>query len=114
MSPEQARGNGVDKRTDIWAFGCVLYEALTAKQTFGRDTGADILGAIVNIEPDWDSLPRTTPAKIRELLARCLNKDVRRRLRDMGEAWVALDAAVVEEPARVAPAARRSPFATRP
>ena len=101
MSPEQARGKSLDKRTDIWAFGCVFYEALTARKAFHGDTVADILGAIVKTEPDWESVPDETPRKVRVLLGRCLEKDVRRRLRDMGEAWVALENASAEEPAGV-------------
>jgi len=105
MSPEQARGKQVDKRTDIWAFGCVLYEALTARKMFDGDTMADILGAIVKTDPDWESLPETTPPKIRELLGRCLNKDVRRRLRDMGDVWISIDEALSEpvEPVKTTP-----------
>ena len=101
MSPEQARGKSLDKRTDIWSFGCVLYESLTARRAFDGDTVADILGAIVKTEPDWQLLPDATPRKVRDLLGRCLEKDVRRRLRDMGEAWVALENASTEEPTGV-------------
>src|SRR5262249_33746052 len=82
MSPEQARGKPVDKRTDIWAFGCVLYELLTGKQAFyGEDTG-EILAAVVKSEPDWDALPPRSPSA---LLRRCLAKDPKRRLRDIGD-----------------------------
>ena len=95
-SPEQARGKSVDRRTDIWAFGCCFYEALTARRLFDGDTIADVLGAIVKTEPRWESLPDGTPSKIRELLRRCLQKDARRRLRDMGEAWVAIEEASSE------------------
>src|SRR6202163_2913798 len=84
MSPEQARGKAVDKRTDIWAFGAVLYELLTGKQAFhGEDVG-DILAAVVKSEPDWSCLPETTPAAIRMLLRRCLQKDKTLRHRDAG------------------------------
>jgi len=75
MSPEQARGKVVDKRTDIWAFGCVMYELLTEKQAFQGDDITDILAAVVRAEPDWQALPAATPAKIRDLLRRCLQKD---------------------------------------
>src|ERR1700738_4500194 len=75
MSPEQAKGKAVDKRTDIWAFGCVLYELLTGKQAFRGETSADSIAAIVEREPDWQVLPPATPAKIRDLLRRCLQKD---------------------------------------
>ena len=97
MSPEQARGQEVDKRSDIWAFGCVLYEALCGRKPFDGDTVADVLGAIVKTEPDWDRLPDSTPLKIRELLHRCLRKDSRHRLRDIGDAWVDLEEAAAAD-----------------
>src|ERR1700692_4083928 len=82
MSPEQARGKAVDKRTDIWAFGCVLYELLTGKAAFhGEDVG-DILAAVVRAEPDWTRLPEVTPLTIKTLLRRCLRKDKRQRISD--------------------------------
>jgi serine/threonine protein kinase/Tol biopolymer transport system component len=86
MSPEQARGLPVDKRTDIWAFGCVLYEMLTGRRAFEGPTLTDTLAAILEREPDWQALPSTTPPRVRELLERCLVKDPRRRLRDIGDA----------------------------
>jgi serine/threonine-protein kinase len=86
MSPEQARGRPVDKRTDIWAFGCCLYEALTGKRPFRGETATDILAQIIELEPDWSALPKETPGRIRILLWRCLQKDPQRRLRDIGEA----------------------------
>jgi serine/threonine protein kinase len=82
MSPEQARGKAVDKRTDIWAFGCVLYELLTGKQAFPGEDVTDILAGVVRAEPDWKRLPETTPQSIRLLLRRCLRKDRRQRLQD--------------------------------
>lgn len=96
MSPEQARGKAVDRRTDIWALGCVLFEALTARRTFEGESVADVLGAIVKTEPRWELLPADTPPKVRELLGRCLQKDPRRRLRDIGDAWVAIEEALSE------------------
>src|SRR6267378_5348983 len=81
MSPEQARGKVVDKRTDIWAFGCVLYELLTGKQAFEGESVTETLAAVLKAEPDWTLLPATTPPSIRVLLRRCLQKDVTRRLR---------------------------------
>jgi eukaryotic-like serine/threonine-protein kinase len=91
MSPEQARGKAVDKRSDIWSFGCVLWEMLTGKQTFTGDTLTDTLAAVVRAEPDWPTLPINTPRAIRTLLQRCLVKDPKRRLRDMGEARIVLE-----------------------
>jgi Tol biopolymer transport system component len=91
MSPEQARGRAVDKRTDIWSFGCVLYECLTGRQAFGGDTVSDLIARILEREPDWDALPSRTPARIRELLKRCLEKDPKQRLRDIGDARIEID-----------------------
>jgi serine/threonine protein kinase len=91
MTPEQAKGKTVDKRADIWAFGCVLYEMLTGKQTFTGETLTDTLAAVVRGEPDWTALPTETPAVIRTLLTRCLTKDPRQRLRDIGEARIAFE-----------------------
>ena len=86
MSPEQARGQAVDKRTDIWAFGCVVYEMLTSRRAFAGATMSDGLAAILDREPDWTALPAATPAATRRLLTRCLEKDQGRRLRDIGDA----------------------------
>ncbi len=94
MSPEQARGKAVDKRADIWAFGCVLYEMLTGKTAFAADTVSDTLVGVLSGEVDWNALPRETPASVRALIERCLTRDVRRRLRDIGEARVALEDAI--------------------
>jgi serine/threonine-protein kinase len=86
MSPEQARGKPVDKRADVWAFGALLYEMISGRASFGGDTITDILASVVTREPDWDALPRDTPASIKRLLKRCLEKDPKRRLRDIGDA----------------------------
>jgi Tol biopolymer transport system component len=91
MSPEQARGTTVDKRADIWAFGCVLYQMLTARQAFTGATVSDTIAAVLEREPDWSALPAGTPPAIRRLLRHCLEKDVRRRLRDIGDAWIDLE-----------------------
>jgi len=91
MSPEQARGRSVDRRTDIWAFGCVLYECLAGKRAFDGEAFGDLIAAILEREADLDALPASTPARVRELIERCLEKDVRQRLRDIGEARVLLE-----------------------
>jgi serine/threonine protein kinase/Tol biopolymer transport system component len=88
MSPEQARGKPVDKRTDIWAFGCCLYESLAGKAPFEGDTVSDTLSAILEHDPDWEALPDSTPANIRVLLRRCLEKDPNRRLHDIADARI--------------------------
>ena len=94
MSPEQARGKAVDKRTDIWAFGCVLYEMLTGRLAFAGETTSDTIAAILEREPDWNALPGATPDTIRHLLQRCLEKDPKRRLRDIGDARAEIDDAI--------------------
>ncbi len=86
MSPEQARGLEVDRRTDIWAFGCVLYEMLTGVRAFSGATPADTVVAILSSSPDWSRLPGDTPEGLRALIERCLQPDVRQRLRDLGDA----------------------------
>jgi serine/threonine protein kinase len=88
MSPEQAKGKVVDRRADIWAFGCVLFEMLSGKQTFSGETLTDTLAAVVRAEPEWETLPQSTPDSIRRLLRRCLTKDPKQRLRDIGEARI--------------------------
>jgi Tol biopolymer transport system component len=91
MSPEQARGLSVDKRSDIWAFGCVLFEMLTGMQAFRGGTMTDVLVSVLTGAVDWTSLPEDTPPALRRLMQRCLEKDVRRRLRDIGDARADLD-----------------------
>ena len=91
MSPEQARGLPVDKRTDIWAFGCVLYQMLTGRVAFAGDTVSDSIAKILEREPDWSALPVTTPPSVRRLLFRCLTKDPKKRLRDIGDVRIELD-----------------------
>jgi serine/threonine-protein kinase len=85
MSPEQARGRSVDKRSDVWSFGCVLFECLTGRQAFAGDTVTDTLASILKVEPDWSLLPANTPPRVRELLERCLAKELKGRLRDVGD-----------------------------
>jgi Tol biopolymer transport system component len=90
MSPEQARGKPVDRRADIWAFGCVLFEMLGGRKAFDGETVTDVLGAIVHKEPEVDKLPADVPRKIKDLIGRCLQKDASRRLQSIGDARVAL------------------------
>ncbi len=90
MAPEQARGQAVDKRADIWAFGVVLYEMIGGRRPFGGETLTDTLAAVLTQEPDYTALPPTTPPNVRTLLSRCLQRDVKLRLRDIGEARIAL------------------------
>jgi len=113
MSPEQARGKTLDKRTDIWAFGAVLFEMLTGRPAFDGETVTDLLGAVVHKEPDWTRLPGQTPASIRRLLRRCLTKDARQRLHDIADARLEIESAQHEpETAAAEPVAtRRSPGA---
>ena len=94
MSPEQARGLALDRRSDIWAFGCVLYEMLTARRPFTGDTVSDVAAAVLTREPDWTTLPEATPASIRTLLRRCLEKDRKRRLADAADMRLEIDEAL--------------------
>jgi serine/threonine protein kinase/Tol biopolymer transport system component len=107
MSPEQARGRTVGTRTDIWAFGCVLYEMLTARPAFGGETVTDIVARILEREPEWDFLPADVPSSIRTLLEVTLSKDLRQRLQHIGDARVFLNrASSLETPSLAMPAAR--------
>ncbi|HJQ97661.1 MAG TPA: protein kinase [Candidatus Polarisedimenticolaceae bacterium] len=91
MSPEQARGKPVDKRADIWAFGCVLYEMLSGRRPFDGETVSDTLAAVLAKDADWSALPAATPAKVRHLIQRCLDKDAKHRVRDVGDARIELE-----------------------
>jgi len=102
MSPEQARGQPVDKRTDIWAFACVLFEMLTGSSAFARETATDTIAAVLGAEPEWKSLPADTPGSIRRLLTRCLQKDARRRLHDIADARIEIEETIAT-PAEPAP-----------
>ena len=85
MSPEQARGKEVDRRTDVWAFGCLLFECLSGRQAFSGETASDVIARILEREPDWSPLPASMPPRLRDLLERCLTKDVDQRPRDIGD-----------------------------
>ncbi len=91
MSPEQVRGKGVDRRTDVWAFGCVLYELLAGKPAFGGETISDIITATLSRDPDWSALPADTPPGLRRLLRRCIERDPSKRLRSVADAMLELD-----------------------
>jgi eukaryotic-like serine/threonine-protein kinase len=91
MSPEQARGRPLDKRTDIWSYGCVLFEMLTGRPAFAGDTISDTIVSILDREPHWEALPPSTPGRVRDLLRRCVQKDLHWRLRDIGDVRIELD-----------------------
>jgi serine/threonine-protein kinase len=104
MSPEQARGRAVDKRSDIWSFGVLLHEMLTGRRLFDGETVSDVLAGVLKSEVDWSAVPAATPPAVRHLLGRCLERDPKRRLRDIGEARLLLEsgatAAGAETPTR--------------
>jgi eukaryotic-like serine/threonine-protein kinase len=117
MSPEQARGQPVDKRTDIWAFGCLLYEMLCGKRAFTGERAADVIAQILEREPDFAALPPQLPVTIQRLLRRCLVKDRRARLRDIGDARLELLDALgnaAEEPTATGPLAAQKSFSRLP
>lgn len=111
MSPEQARGRSLDKRTDIWSFGCVLFEMLTGRTAFGGETISDTIARVLERDIEWDALPPSAPPPVRNLLRRCLHKDPNRRLRDIGDARLEIDEALA---APAAPAAGATIRAGRP
>ena len=97
MSPEQARGDAVDRRTDVWAFGACLYECLSGKKAFDAESAPDSMAKVLQVEPEWQGLPPSTPARVRELLERCLAKNPRDRVHDIADARLELERAM-EEP----------------
>ncbi len=112
MAPEQAKGKSVDRRADIWGFGAVLFEMLTGRRAFDGEDVTDLIVAVMTREPDWAALPTVTPRAVRNLLTRCLDRDVTTRLRDIGEARVAIQRAIAhpeDEPSVAAIVASVSP-----
>jgi serine/threonine protein kinase len=103
MAPEQARGKTVDARADIWSFGAVLYEMLSGEQAFVGESVSDVLASVLKLDPDWDRLPKNTPAAIRKLLRRCLTKDRRQRLQAIGEARIAIEETIQGKPDETTP-----------
>src|SRR5688572_19098231 len=112
MSPEQARGRVVDRRTDIWAFGVVLFRMLTGGAIFEGETATDTLAKILEREPEWDQLPPDTPPALRQLLQRCLTKNVKNRLQSIGEARILIQN-LIEKPAPASPRADAAPVASK-
>jgi serine/threonine-protein kinase len=108
MSPEQARGRALDRRTDIWSFGCVFYEVVTGRKAFQGETVSDIIASILLKEPDWTKIPRDTPVKVRDLLRRCLQKEPHRRLRDIGDARLEIEESLTEPSGDRPPSTSRS------
>ncbi len=94
MSPEQMRGHAADQRSDVWAFGCVLYEMLTGQQPFTGETVTDLISGIIRIEPDWNALPANAPPALRSIVKRCLHKDRRRRFHAIGDVLIDLEQAL--------------------
>jgi serine/threonine-protein kinase len=108
MSPEQSRGESIDQRTDIWAFGCVLFEMLTARVPFDGETVTDIRNAIAQQQPNWVLLPRATPLSVRRIIERCLEKDPARRPGDIGRTKVEIEDLIGDRPhGRPRPLARQ-------
>ena len=107
MSPEQARGKGVDRRTDVWAFGCCLYESLTGRKAFVGETVSDTLAAVLKNEPEWERLPGAAPTWLRSILERALRKDTKRRLRDIGDVRIEIEDAFGKPTSSTAPLVER-------
>jgi eukaryotic-like serine/threonine-protein kinase len=105
MAPEQAKGKPVDRRADIWAFGVIVYEMLTGRSMFSAETASEIIAQVMMKEPDWNALPANTPLRLRDLLRRCLIKDPRMRLRDIGDARIAIEETMAMPQTETSPAA---------
>ncbi len=117
MSPEQARGDAVDRRADVWAFGCVLYEMLTGRRAFHGRTATDTIASVLREEPDWSGLSTAAPRKMQRLIRRCLQKEPRLRLHDIADARIEIDETLSEpldEPAEALSAARPREWIVRP
>jgi serine/threonine-protein kinase len=110
MSPEQMRGVEVDRRTDVWSFGCVIYEMVTGRRAFNGATGADVIAAVIEGDPDWSAIPSATPPGLVRLLRRCLRRDTNQRLRDMGDARLELEEMATAGDAPTETAPRRRPL----
>jgi len=113
MAPEQAKGKVVDKRADIWAFGVVVFEMLAGQRAFKGEDVSDVLAAVLRQDIDWAALPPNTPRPLRHLLERCLERDPKKRLRDIGDAWIDLSTAATPEPAATATVAVVPPARSR-
>ncbi len=108
MSPEQACGDAVDRRADIWSFGAVLYEALSGKRAFPGMSVSDTVASVLKLEPDWKALPADTPAPIRKLVERCLKKDRRQRLQAIGDARIEIEEVLAGDSANTLPSRSRT------
>ncbi len=105
MSPEQAKGKGADRRSDVWAFGVVLYEMLSGRQAFTGETASETLAAVLKTEPEWNVLPASVPPRVGRMLRRCLEKDLRRRVQAIGEARIIIEDALAGAPEEMVAAA---------
>jgi serine/threonine protein kinase len=114
MSPEQARAKEIDRRTDVWSFGCILYELLTGRRAFQRETLTDTLVAVLGEEPNWSLLPPATPPAVRSILRRCLQRDRDRRLHDMADVRIELDDALAPSASVEAPLSRMHSWGLQP
>jgi len=110
MSPEQMRGSDIDRRSDVWSFGCVVYEMVTGRRAFRGETSADVIAAVIEGDPDWSAIPSGTPPGVMRLLRRCLRRDASQRLRDMGDARLELEEMGTAGETPIEPSRRRIPI----
>jgi serine/threonine protein kinase len=108
MSPEQAKGKPVDRRSDVWAFGCVLYEMIAGRQAFQGESVPEVLAGVIERDPDWSHLPAALPVRLHDLLRRCLEKDPKKRRRDIGDIRIEIEQALSDPPQRAAPVANQT------